>query len=230
MVQPIDAAGVQDLQKRGAQLVEVLPPEEYEQQHLAGAISIPLKQLDEDTATQLDKARPVIVYCYDQQCDQSPRAAVRLETLGFNEVYDYVVGKQDWTARGLPIEGSLPEPLALDATRPALTCSLDGGIESARKLADQAGDDGCIVIDDKGIVLGRVRSRPFYNNDETRVAQIMEEGPSTYRPNVPLKELVGKMKKGGLKSVVISDPDGKLVGILNLSRADLVLSTAIKLS
>ena len=35
----------------------------------------------------------------------SPRAACRLETLGFSEVYDYVAGKADWLARGLPREG-----------------------------------------------------------------------------------------------------------------------------
>ena len=50
-----------------AQLVEVLPPDEYEDEHLPGAINIPLKLLDAQTAGQLDRERPVIVYCYDSQ-------------------------------------------------------------------------------------------------------------------------------------------------------------------
>ena len=50
-----------------AQLVEVLPADEYEDEHLPGAINIPLKLLDGQTAGQLDRARPVIVYCYDSQ-------------------------------------------------------------------------------------------------------------------------------------------------------------------
>ena len=50
-----------------AQLVEVLPPDEYEDEHLPGAINIPLKLLDAQTAGQLDRGRPVIVYCYDSQ-------------------------------------------------------------------------------------------------------------------------------------------------------------------
>lgn len=50
-----------------AQLVEVLPPDEYEDEHLPGAINIPLKLLDAQTAEQLDRERPVIVYCYDSQ-------------------------------------------------------------------------------------------------------------------------------------------------------------------
>ena len=50
-----------------AQLVEVLPPDEYEDEHLPGAINIPLKLLDAQSAGQLDRERPVIVYCYYYQ-------------------------------------------------------------------------------------------------------------------------------------------------------------------
>ena len=50
-----------------AQLVEVLPADEYEDEHLPGAINIPLKTLTAETAGQVDPARPVIGYCYDYQ-------------------------------------------------------------------------------------------------------------------------------------------------------------------
>ena len=49
----------------GAQLVEVLKPEEYEGEHLPGAINISLKNLDTEAAKALDRNRPVIVYCWD---------------------------------------------------------------------------------------------------------------------------------------------------------------------
>ena len=49
----------------GAQLVEVLPPAEYRDEHLPGAVSIPLKQLDAETTAALDKRSPVVVYCWD---------------------------------------------------------------------------------------------------------------------------------------------------------------------
>ena len=55
------------LRDEHAQLVEVLPVDEYEDEHLPGAINIPLKTLDADTTRQLDRGRPVIVYCYDSQ-------------------------------------------------------------------------------------------------------------------------------------------------------------------
>jgi phage shock protein E len=63
----IDRHGVQRLVVEGAQLVEVLPPKDYEDEHLPGAINIPLKQLDRKTTTILDRNQPVIVYCYDNQ-------------------------------------------------------------------------------------------------------------------------------------------------------------------
>ncbi len=55
------------LAEEDAQLAEVLPPEEYDDEHLPGAVNIPLKTLDAGAASQLDPGRPVIVYCYDTQ-------------------------------------------------------------------------------------------------------------------------------------------------------------------
>lgn len=49
----------------GAQLVSVLPQEEYDEEHLPGAHSIPLKKLDAESTAGLDKRNPVIVYCWD---------------------------------------------------------------------------------------------------------------------------------------------------------------------
>ncbi len=50
------------LAEEGAQLVDVLPPAEYEDAHIAGAINIPLRVLDSETTALLDRARPVVVY------------------------------------------------------------------------------------------------------------------------------------------------------------------------
>ena len=50
-----------------AQLLEVLPAAEYEDEHLPGAVNIPLKELNAETARQLKRGQPVIVYCHDYQ-------------------------------------------------------------------------------------------------------------------------------------------------------------------
>jgi rhodanese-related sulfurtransferase len=52
---------------REAQLVDVLLPNEYAEEHLAGAINIPLKTLDAASTAQLHKDKAVIVYCHDLQ-------------------------------------------------------------------------------------------------------------------------------------------------------------------
>jgi len=67
MPSAIDRDEVQRLLRQGAQLVEVLPEAEYGEEHLPGALNIPLKTLDADTTRQLERARPLIVYCYDYQ-------------------------------------------------------------------------------------------------------------------------------------------------------------------
>jgi rhodanese-related sulfurtransferase len=63
----IDRARLQQLVREDAQLVEVLPQAEYEDEHLPGAINIPLKELNAETARQLRRGQPVVVYCHDYQ-------------------------------------------------------------------------------------------------------------------------------------------------------------------
>ena len=63
MPTPIWRDEVQRLvREEAAQLVEVLPPPMFEDEHIEGAINIPLKELDRETTSRLDKDRPVIVY------------------------------------------------------------------------------------------------------------------------------------------------------------------------
>ena len=65
MANRIELDELQRLIGGGAQIVEALPPEEYAEAHLPGAINIPIKTLDADTTAGLDRARAVVVYCHD---------------------------------------------------------------------------------------------------------------------------------------------------------------------
>lgn len=67
MPQTIDRNEVQRLTDVGAQLVDVLPKKEFGNFHLPHAINIPLKSLRQESASQLQREKPVIVYCYDYQ-------------------------------------------------------------------------------------------------------------------------------------------------------------------
>lgn len=61
----IDRGRLLELIERGAQLAEVLPRREYDEEHLPGAIHLPLKSLSTDATAVLDRGRPVVVYCWD---------------------------------------------------------------------------------------------------------------------------------------------------------------------
>ena len=63
----VDRVRVQQLLGDGAQLVEVLPEAEYDDEHVPGAINVPLKELNAETARQLKHGQPVVVYCHDYQ-------------------------------------------------------------------------------------------------------------------------------------------------------------------
>jgi rhodanese-related sulfurtransferase len=61
----VTRARVQRLLTEGAQLVEVLPREQYDELHLTGAVNIPLKELGQRAPRELDRTKPVVTYCND---------------------------------------------------------------------------------------------------------------------------------------------------------------------
>jgi rhodanese-related sulfurtransferase len=56
---------VQQLVEKGAQVVDVLPAEEFQEDHLPGAINLPLRRIEAEARAALDPSRPVVVYCWD---------------------------------------------------------------------------------------------------------------------------------------------------------------------
>jgi rhodanese-related sulfurtransferase len=63
--QVFSVSEVKQLLAQGAQLVDVLGEDDFQHDHLPGAINIPLKRLDAQTTAALDRNRPVLVYCND---------------------------------------------------------------------------------------------------------------------------------------------------------------------
>jgi len=118
----------------------------------------------------------------------SPRAACRLERLGFEQVYDYVTGIADWKAAGLPTEGTaLAIQRVADATRPDVPVStLDETIGDVRQRTLDAGWEESVVVDCDGTVIGRLRNNAWEADAETLVENVMESGPTTVRPDGPL--------------------------------------------
>ena len=132
----------------------------------------------------------------------SPRAAWRLESLGFGEVYDYTVGKQDWMAAGLPTEGtnaSLPRAGDL-ARKDAPTFSLDEQLGAVRDRVHALGWDAVVVVNVERILFGLLRAKELALDGNQPIAQAMRPGPSTFRPHVLAKEMAHSMVEHKLES------------------------------
>jgi Mg/Co/Ni transporter MgtE len=136
--------------------------------------------------------------------------------LGFREVYDYVAGKLDWMAAGLPTEGTnAARPRAGDVSRKDVpTASLDERLGDVRERVRAMGWDAVLVINNERVVLGLLRSKELDKDPELRIEQAMRPGPSTFRPYVSIKEMAENMAMHKLESSPVTTSDGRLVGLL----------------
>ncbi len=86
-------------------LVEALPARHFQAAHLPGAMNIPHDEINEKAPEMLpDRDAPIVVYCSNRQCQNSKIAAHTLRTMGYTNVKEYTVGKQDWIDANLAIE------------------------------------------------------------------------------------------------------------------------------
>ena len=152
----------------------------------------------------------------------SPRAAARLEALGFTKVYDYVPGKTDWLAAALPSEGRRSgPPTAGSAVRGGdIVCHLGERLRDSVGRVRAVGKDACIVVNDHHVVLGRIRGRAFDGDLSALVEDVMRPGPSTIRPDTPLKTVVKTLRHGNAGSTLVTDPEDRLIGTLYLEDAE----------
>jgi CBS domain-containing protein len=131
-------------------------------------------------------------------------------------VYDYVAGKQDWLAAGLPIEGrSAGQPTAGSVARLDVpTCGLDEPMDVVAKRTRSAGWDVCVVVNEERVVLGILREDALDADPARRAEEAMTPGPGTFRPHVPAGEMADFMQRHDRENVPITTSDGRLVGLL----------------
>ncbi len=142
----------------------------------------------------------------------SPRAACRLEQLGFIEVYDYVEGIAAWLAFGLPVEGTVRDDDRIGSiTRAASTCSIDATVGD---LGDSPAGGLWVVVDGEGVVHGELRANVLGLAATTPIADLVQPGAVTARPSMRVRELAEKFGEGFLGHVLVTHLDGRLVGII----------------
>jgi len=202
-----------------AQLVEVLPASLYKKEHLPQAVNLPLEHMTAEGTRSLRKDQAIIVYCADFQCDLSARAAWRLESMGFQEVYRYTPGKADWLAAGWETEGAQANKTRLRQVlqKEVPTCSLRERLEDV-KSRRRPNQDLCVVVNDRNIVLGVIAGESWDANPQARVVDVMQPGPRTFRPDLDLKDAKKVLHNSNLEAAIVTTSDGELLGIIRTAQ------------
>jgi CBS domain-containing protein len=146
----------------------------------------------------------------------SPRAACRLETLGFDHVYDYVTGKADWIGHGLVVEGAeAGRPTVRELARTDIvTCGLHDRVGDVRARVEGSPYGFALVVSEGHVLLGRLR-RAALEGDPRRTAEdAMEPGPSTVRPDTAPDKLAERLRSLDLRTALVTTPEGLLIGIV----------------
>ena len=142
-------------------------------------------------------------------------------TLGFREVYDYEGGKLDWLGAGRPREGDDAGKLTVgDVARPGLPTARLGN--TAGTMLERMANGGwpqAVVVDEAGVVLGRLRRSRVQEAPTDLVDDLMEEGPATARANEDLAGTVKGMVDDGIHFLLVSTPEGFPLGLLFLQDA-----------
>jgi len=157
----------------------------------------------------------------------SPRAAWRLESIGFTRVYDYVAGKADWGSFGLSIEGQRPSSSRVGAYLQidVPTCKLGDSLRDVCERVRSSDWDTCFVVNDERIVLGRLGRAVLARGDDTSVEDAMTAGPSTVRPSLDLDKAVERMHAQKLTGLPVARSDGVLLGLLRRDDAERALAS-----
>jgi Mg/Co/Ni transporter MgtE len=124
----------------------------------------------------------------------------------------------DWLANGLPREGETAAvPYAGDLIDPnPPVCGHTDTVAEIRKILDRSSYGLCLAVNERRIVLGRVRASALEDADARTTAEsVMEEGPRTVRANVPAEELLKRLVDRDLTSAVVTTPRGRLLGVVD---------------
>jgi CBS domain-containing protein len=83
-------------------------------------------------------------------------------------------------------------------------------------VAERVGDDWqiCVVTNSDGVVLGLLGRAALRAGEEGRTEDAMTLGPSTIRPSARRDAVAQRMHDQQLTRIVVTYPDGVLVGVL----------------
>jgi hypothetical protein len=144
----------------------------------------------------------------------SARAAWRLESLGFERVYRYQPGKDDWVAARLPVEGrAAGKTRAADVARPDVpTCLLREHVGEVARRVRAEGWPLAVVLNEQRVVLGRLRPKDLRERPDAVAEEIMVPGPRTIRGTRDAGKMAQWLDERKVPGVLVTTANGELVG------------------
>jgi CBS domain-containing protein len=141
--------------------------------------------------------------------------------MNFRHVFAYAAGKADWMAYGLPVERGpdAPQMVGELMVRDVPRCHPESPVGAARDAAYEMGMDVCPVVNEEGVLLGLCTRSSLHAHPSIAVELVMEPGPVTVRPNVPIEEALRILERRKGRPLLVTTPDGKLIGCLDPSAA-----------
>jgi CBS domain-containing protein len=128
---------------------------------------------------------------------------------GFTQVYDYVDGKVDWMAYGLPVEGD-DGPFVGEEVDPVPTCAPDQTVADARRLLEESGSEEVVVVAGDGLAVGLVDAGRLEGAaDDAPLPEVMAVVPGSIRPSVTVESLAER----DADRVLVTTSDGRLLGV-----------------
>jgi CBS domain-containing protein len=131
-------------------------------------------------------------------------------------VHDYVNGKAEWLAYGLPSEGerAAEKRVGSFAHDDVVVCGPDERVGEVRERVEPSPYGFALVATESRVLLGRLRRAALEGDPSAIAGDVMEAGPSTVRPDQDPGELAEKLRSKDLHTAVVSTPDGRLVGVV----------------
>jgi hypothetical protein len=140
-------------------------------------------------------------------------------------VYDYFLGKLDWMAHRLPVEGEPDdEHTAGDyAHDDVVTCRLEDQVGAVGTRIERSAYPFGLVTTPGGVLLGRLRSSMLDCDPGLRAEEVMEPGPKTFRPHKSATGIAGELAERDLRWAIVTTPEGELIGVA--SRTELEVAS-----
>jgi hypothetical protein len=131
-------------------------------------------------------------------------------------VYDYVDGKADWMAYGLPVEGD-DGPFLGDQLVEVPTCAVTGTVADAREALDASGGESVVLVHAGGLAVGEVDREALTSREgDVALLEVFDPVPTTVRPSVTAAALA----EGGGGDRLVTTSDGRLLGRATVAPAD----------